>query len=158
MDGPFTYSLDIEDCDKVVATDYDDFISGSEFKGFDKQSFVKDITFYNSVIPFILANSNSDWQLNKMNWGENFNLYNSSLVATCDPSLIIKVKEDQLYTTNISKSIFTYYYQSQILNRGDYITGSGGQHEYSILCNIRKKNLIPYGGFDLYTRNSCVYV
>lgn len=164
-------NANITDCDKVSHIDYDKLVANNTYYGLDVQSIVGNVTFYNCVEPFVISTDTK----NELGYGADlpfilsdittmgYTRYNQSLFATCDPSLVLNIDhiEDQ-YTDDV----FNFYHiDTYAGDRGDkYLKNANGKiigivdHEYSLLCNIRKVGVIPYGGFDLYTRNTSEYV
>lgn len=144
------YTLQILDCDKVQPIQWDEYITEKQFNGRDYQSIVGDKTFYNCVAPFIIADRDGEFTVDKMKKTATANRFKNELVATCDPSLVLNVDDSYDDWDNI----FHFYYSKKLDNRGDSYT----DHERSILCNIRKSNVIPYGGFDESSRNNSTYI
>lgn len=165
-------NANITDCDKVSHIDYDKLVADNTYHGLDFQSIVGNVTFYNCVEPFAISADTKNelghghevpFTVNEIKKGVGYNRYNQSLFATCDPSLVLNIDHiDDPYTDDV----FNFYHIDTYAGaRGDrYIKDTNGNiigiidHEYSLLCNIRKVGVIPYGGFDLYTRNTSEYV
>lgn len=141
---------DIKDYALVNHIDYNDLVKNDSFNGKSYQSIVGDYTFFNCVAPFIIADKDGDFNINKLKEKVDINEYRDELIATCGTSLALSF--DDTYRSD-PRNVIANFYRDENYFRGDTVQNC----EYSMLCNIRR-NIIPYGGFSKYSREHSTYV
>lgn len=147
--GPPKLKYNISDYSLINHTNHNKLVTNDQFEGKQNQSVVGDYTFFNCVAPFILADKDSDFNVNKLKDDADANKFRDELIATCGTSLALSFEND--FHTDVN-NIIRHFYRDENKNRGDSLSDC----EYSMLCNIRR-NIIPYGGFSKYSRDHSTY-